>query len=181
MGMRAWAVLLAGLALGGWALARAARQRDDVALWAGAFEASGLDDVNTTPEVPVFKIAPPSFLPAWTYASVTAKRRGIDNTPPPEVWSNLGEIYRAFVAVDEGYPVKVTSAYRCPALNTAVGGVSNSRHQAGRALDLVPLDGDVAALEAHCNALGIFSVVLPELTWVHAEVAGDGLEARDVR
>ena len=36
-----------------------------------------------------------------------------------------------------GAPIIVTSGYRCPALNTAVGGVANSHHIIGCAADIV--------------------------------------------
>ena len=35
-----------------------------------------------------------------------------------------------------GAPIIVTSGYRCPALNTAVGGVANSHHMVGCAADI---------------------------------------------
>ena len=35
-----------------------------------------------------------------------------------------------------GQPIRITSGYRCEALNMAVGGVSNSQHQYGEAADL---------------------------------------------
>lgn len=39
------------------------------------------------------------------------------------------------------HPLRVTSAYRSKACNTAVGGATNSNHLYGRAIDLVPGDG----------------------------------------
>lgn len=38
-------------------------------------------------------------------------------------------------------PIKVISAYRTPAHNLKIGGVKNSQHVQGRALDLQPPDG----------------------------------------
>ena len=35
-----------------------------------------------------------------------------------------------------GKPIKVTSGYRCPRLNTMVGGVKNSQHVLGQAADI---------------------------------------------
>lgn len=35
-----------------------------------------------------------------------------------------------------GKPITVTSGYRCPALNKAVGGVPTSQHQSGHAADI---------------------------------------------
>lgn len=80
------------------------------------------------------------------YASDTAKAKGIDNRPNTQQLINL--VYLAAnvleplrVAMNE--PIKVESGFRCPALNKAVGGVSNSQHLKGQAADL-RIDGDRA-------------------------------------
>lgn len=71
--------------------------------------------------------------------SDTAKKKGIDNTPTAEIKQKLE------VLIDElldpvreawGKPIRVNSGYRCPKLNKAVGGVSNSQHIKGEAADL---------------------------------------------
>ena len=79
-----------------------------------------------------------------TYAesihSNTAKRKGIDNTPnaaQEEVMKitaeKIFEPLRKFV----GGPIKVTSMFRSPALNEAIGGSSKtSQHMKGQAMDL---------------------------------------------
>lgn len=71
--------------------------------------------------------------------SDTARRCGIDNTPPPEILPNL---HRLAAGLDEvrdllGHPLRITSAYRCPALNEAVGGTAQSQHCQGLAADFV--------------------------------------------
>ena len=80
------------------------------------------------------------------YASDTAKRLGIDNKPNIQQIINL--VYLAAyvleplrVAMDE--PIKIGSGFRCKALNKAVGGVYNSQHLKGQAVDLC-IDGDIA-------------------------------------
>ena len=71
--------------------------------------------------------------------SATARRMGIDNTPPASAVSALTAL------VDDvldplrdawGGPISVNSSYRCPALNKAVGGTPNSQHQRGEAADI---------------------------------------------
>lgn len=71
--------------------------------------------------------------------SATARRMGIDNTPPASAVSALTAL------VDDvldplrdawGGPIRVNSGYRCPALNKAVGGTPNSQHQRGEAADI---------------------------------------------
>lgn len=72
-------------------------------------------------------------------ASDTAKARGIDNTPTPEVTSKLTALADNLldpVRKQWGAPLFVNSGYRCPALNKAVGGVTSSQHQTGEAADI---------------------------------------------
>lgn len=70
--------------------------------------------------------------------SQTAARLGIDNTPSPEVMSNLLELATALEIVRErlGCPIVITSGYRSPALNEAVGGAKGSAHLMGHAADI---------------------------------------------
>lgn len=42
-----------------------------------------------------------------------------------------------------GSPIGVTSWYRPPAINKSVGGVSNSQHLNGSAVDIYPIGGDI--------------------------------------
>ena len=71
--------------------------------------------------------------------SSTADRLGIDNRVPAVLFPNLRtlcevvlEPLRAFA----GKPIVISSGYRCPTLNRAVGGVSQSQHLRGEAADL---------------------------------------------
>ena len=71
--------------------------------------------------------------------SETADRNHIDNTPTVEVVANLRALCRNVLEparVAFGAPIYITSGYRCPALNTAVGGKITSQHQRGEAADL---------------------------------------------
>jgi hypothetical protein len=69
--------------------------------------------------------------------SDTAKARGIDNTPPPELLANLRLLARGLDRVRRllGHPLEISSGYRCPELNAAVGGVPRSQHAQGLAAD----------------------------------------------
>jgi hypothetical protein len=71
--------------------------------------------------------------------SQTAIRKNIDNTPSPEVLANLADTAREADRMREflGYPVMVTSGYRSPKLNAAVGSKPTSSHTSGYALDIV--------------------------------------------
>lgn len=72
-------------------------------------------------------------------ASDTARRMGIDNTPTPEVAAKLTKLVEAVLdplRERYGYPIMVSSGYRCPRLNKAVGGAETSQHVSGEAVDL---------------------------------------------
>lgn len=70
--------------------------------------------------------------------SRTAARRGIDNTPSEKIRNQLKEAtQQLFQPMRDllGKPVLVSSGYRCPALNRAIGGAKNSTHMHGYAID----------------------------------------------
>lgn len=72
--------------------------------------------------------------------SQTARARGIDNTPDAEHERNLRTLVAAVLdPLREAYgkPIRVTSGYRSPRLNSAVGGVKKSHHSRGMAADIV--------------------------------------------
>ena len=71
--------------------------------------------------------------------SQTAVKKGIRNETTPEVEQNL--IALVGVVLDParekwGKPIHVSSGYRCPELNKAVGGVPTSQHLKGEAVDI---------------------------------------------
>ena len=75
--------------------------------------------------------------------SDTAARMKIDNRLPEIVEAHVVELVDCLLdPLREawGSPIVVTSGYRCPALNKAVGGSETSAHTAGWAADLVPED-----------------------------------------
>ena len=72
--------------------------------------------------------------------SNTAMRRGIDNTPSEEHLKNLKYVAeKVFQPIREhfGVPIYISSGYRSPELNEAIGGSPRSFHSHGMALDLV--------------------------------------------
>ena len=71
--------------------------------------------------------------------SNTATRLGIDNTPNDDQLTNMElvaekifEPLRSYV----GGPIKINSFFRCPKLNTAIGGSHKSQHCKGQAMDI---------------------------------------------
>lgn len=73
------------------------------------------------------------------YASATAARKGIDNSPSPIVQQNLRMLAENIlqpIRDEYKHPIQVTSGYRCAALNKAVGGAKTSQHLTGCAADI---------------------------------------------
>ena len=70
--------------------------------------------------------------------SNTAKRLNISNAPDKEHLRNLQIIIRDLIQPmrDALGPIRITSGYRSPALNRAIGGSSKSQHCKGEALDI---------------------------------------------
>lgn len=78
----------------------------------------------------------------WEFeASATAGARRIRNIAPISIIPNLIALCQQVLqpARDHfAFPLIVTSGYRCPDVNTAVGGASNSLHLSGQAADIRP-------------------------------------------
>lgn len=108
-------------------------------------------------------------------ASTTARQRGIDNTPTAEARANLETLITQCLDPIRriyGRPIIVTSGYRCPALNAAVGGSSTSQHLSGQAADLVPASGgDLNGIFRAAVSFGDFDQLIIEQSgssrWVH--------------
>ena len=71
--------------------------------------------------------------------SAIAARRGIENRPGRAALSNLIRLARALEVIRREAagesPLIVSSGYRCPELNAAVGGAADSNHLYGLACD----------------------------------------------
>ena len=79
-------------------------------------------------------------------ASDEATKRKIDNFPSFTVAEHLVELTATILEplrAAWGSPIKVTSGYRCDALNRVVGGVATSVHRLGWAADLQPSNGKI--------------------------------------
>jgi hypothetical protein len=104
--------------------------------------------------------------------SDTARAQGIDNTPPRELLSNLRLLARGLDRVRRllGHPLEISSAYRCPELNAAVGGVPNSQHAQGLAADFTcPAFGPPLEVARAIRDSGIaFDTCIYEYAeWIH--------------
>jgi len=80
-------------------------------------------------------------------ASQTARRYGIDNTPPERYKENLRLLTEKVLdPIREawGAPIIVTSGYRCEKLNRLVKGKDTSMHLVGKAADIRTLSDERA-------------------------------------
>lgn len=115
----------------------------------------------------------PHFTLAELTVSETAARRGIDNTPPPDVLERLRRTAQGLEAVRVrlgGAPIVVTSGYRAPAVNAAVGGQPNSQHMRGEAVDFIsPRFGSPTEVATALRDSGIEydQLILEFGRWVH--------------
>lgn len=122
--------------------------------------------------------------------SITASRMGIDNTPDEWVIENLRQVaINVFQPLRDAFknPIYISSGYRSPELNKAIGGSSRSSHMEGRALDL---DADVFG---GCTNSQIFEYIRNNLEfdqliwefgdennpdWVHVSYVYDGINRK---
>ena len=108
--------------------------------------------------------------------SETAARRGIANEPTPEIIENLRRLCQLVLEplrVKLARPVVITSGYRSPALNRAIGGSPTSHHMQGRAADLiVPGITPLAVCQAASQLkLPCVQIIHEFGRWTHLSVA----------
>lgn len=102
----------------------------------------------------------------------------------PSVKRQLGRLAVALQALrDKAGPIRITSGYRCPRHNTAVGGVKDSQHVLGMAADIVSrtlTPEKLAELAATIPALAQGGIgIYP--SWVHVDVRTNGRARWDNR
>lgn len=106
-------------------------------------------------------------------ASQEAARKGLDNTPAKGIFKNLiftAENMELVRNVLNGYPILISSAYRSPAVNAAVGGSKTSQHMTGQAVDFTcPKFGTPREIVQRIKNSGIsFDQLILEFDrWVH--------------
>lgn len=114
--------------------------------------------------------------------SITAERRGIDNTPPPAALDNMRLVAaQCFEPIREQFgPIRITSFYRSPALNKAIGGSQTSDHCLGRSIDVEDIEGANADLFAWARVHLVFDQLISEFgtaeepAWVHISYRPSG-------
>jgi len=108
--------------------------------------------------------------------SQEAARRGIDNTPSLEIVDNLRWTASLLEEVREllGVSIIVTSGYRSPKANAAIGGAKNSQHVRGFAADIIAPDfGDPYQVAKAISESSIrYDQLINEFgRWVHISVS----------
>lgn len=114
--------------------------------------------------------------------SQTASRLGIPNQPTGQELENVHATARTLERVRAllaHKPVLISSGYRCPAVNAAVGGSSTSAHMSGLAVDFTcPGYGDplaiCQALEPRLAELQVDQLIHEYDDWVHLAIVGPG-------
>lgn len=127
----------------------------------------------------------PHFAMSEVSRSATAAAKGIDNSVPLPLRYNIGRTAELMEHIREllgGHPLKVTSWYRCEALNTAIGGSKSSAHMKGLAVDWKPTHLELRAAFSRVGTSAIpFDQLIVEGTksgagWIHI-----GLSEREPR
>lgn len=117
-------------------------------------------------------------------ASETAARLGLDNSIPASLVPNATRtamLLEQVRIVLGGLPITVTSGYRSPVVNKAVGGASNSQHLKALAADFIcPKFGNPKKIaEAIMSAnLNYDQLILEFGRWVHISAAEEGEQPR---
>ena len=114
--------------------------------------------------------------------SETATNKNIDNMPTPDVVDNLRNLCSNVLEPARlafGSPIYITSGYRCPALNKAVGGKPTSQHLRGEAADLqVRGIENLRKLYKLIRDNGVFDQLLYESNgatkWIHVSYKSSG-------
>lgn len=110
--------------------------------------------------------------------SQTAARLGLDNTPSDEVIEALTrtahglEMVRALLQA----PILISSGYRAPLVNRAVGGAANSQHIVGEAADFTapgfgPPEMVVRAIMRSIRPIPFDQLIVEFGRWVHISFA----------
>lgn len=119
---------------------------------------------------PIVMLSPNFSLQEFT-ASQSALRRGISNEPSVEALQCLKELVNNLLQPLReriGKPFTITSGYRSPELNKAVGGSKTSQHNKGQAVDFVVKGLTPFEVCQIIATSGLdFDQLIYEGTWIH--------------
>jgi hypothetical protein len=119
--------------------------------------------------------------------SETATRKGLDNTPTPEVVANLQKLVDNIIQPireNIGKPININSGYRAPEVNASVGGSKTSDHCKGQAADIEingMANGDLAQYIVDNYKftqviLEFYTAGIPDSGWVHVSYDPNNLK-----
>ena len=117
--------------------------------------------------------------------SQEAARRGLDNTPTPQVITNLTNLVKNVLQPLRdlvGIPIVISSGYRSSAVNSAIGGAKNSEHMTGCAADFtIPGKTNKETAQLIMYNLTFNQLILefyradnPYYGWVHCSYSASG-------
>jgi zinc D-Ala-D-Ala carboxypeptidase len=114
--------------------------------------------------------------------SNTATRLGINNNPSPEIIETMkATAENVFEPIREQCgPIRISSFYRSPELNRAIGGAKSSQHCKGEAMDIQAINVTNAELFRVACELEQFDQIiwefgtLTEPDWIHISFKKDG-------
>lgn len=117
--------------------------------------------------------------------SQEAARRGLDNTPTPQVITNLTNLVKNVLQPLRdlvGMPIVISSGYRSSAVNSAIGGAKNSEHMTGCAADFtIPGKTNKETAQLIMYNLTFNQLILefyradnPYYGWVHCSYSASG-------
>ena len=114
--------------------------------------------------------------------SEIAKRRGLNNNPPPDALLNLSRlaIFLEDVRRVVGKPIMVNSGYRSPEVNSAAGGKPTSQHCKGLAADIrvAGMTPD-EVVKSILDAGLLYDQVIREFdSWTHVSIPEKNKDAR---
>jgi hypothetical protein len=104
--------------------------------------------------------------------SSTAKKHNIDNTPTDEtIIDNLNYTLNRLNTIREQYgkPIYINSGYRCDELNALVGGVKDSKHSLGLAVDLRWDTDLIDFLIENCSFDKLIREKAGKSKWIHLQ------------
>ena len=122
----------------------------------------------------------------FTY-SVTAHANKINNAPSIEILNNIKALCENVLQPLRDYlnsPIKITSGYRCKALNIKVGGKPNSQHLTGNAADFITPNKNLKEVFNYIRKNLTYDQLLYEYDssgniWIHVSYVQNRMQAID--
>lgn len=123
------------------------------------------------------KLIDTEYFKSWEITNSTkAKENNIDNTPTEdEIINNLNHTLQRLNTIREGYgkPIIISSGYRCTELNELVGGVKDSKHLTGLAVDLKWDKDLVEYIIDNCSFDKLIREKSGNVKWIHIQFRKD--------